>query len=332
MKMKEIPEDIVRIIGDSRSFVVLTHIHPDGDAMGSQLAFADILESLGKKVFRFLEEPVSSLYQFMPGWEKIHTEIADLRSFLKGANGPIAAFSLDCGDCDRLGEHQEELLDVRPFVAIDHHKAHRHYGDFRWIDPHCSSTGEMIYELARELGTRISGECAFNLYVAISTDTGSFRYESTTPRTHRIIADLIECGVRPEVVSGHIHDNFTIQRLKLMELVLATLKLYDSGQFAFIRVTNDMFDRSGASFQDVEGFIDYPRSLRSVKVAAFIKENKNCQVSVSLRSKGELDVAEIAQTFGGGGHRNAAGFRFSGKDVDQIQNEVLEVLRQSLPC
>jgi phosphoesterase RecJ-like protein len=177
---------------------------------------------------------------------------------------------------------------------------------------------------------RVSWECAYNLYVAISTDTGSFRYESTTSRTLRIAAELIDHGVRPEIIAGHLHDNFTIHRLKLMEMVLGTLRLHESGKLAFITVTTDMFDKSGASVQDVEGFIDYPRSLRSVKVAAFLKEGKKRQVSVSLRSKGECDVAEVAQSFGGGGHRNAAGFRFSGKNVEQVYDEVLEALKTAL--
>jgi bifunctional oligoribonuclease and PAP phosphatase NrnA len=328
--MRIIPEELNRTISDFHNFIVLTHIHPDGDALGSLLGFADILESLDKNVFCYLEEPISSLYEFLPDWGKIHTDLQELRRFLGDATGSVAAISLDCGDCDRLGDHQEELLKIHPFVAIDHHKAHRKYGDFRWIESDCSSTGEMVFELAQNLGVPISGNCAYNLYVAISTDTGSFRYESTTSRTLRIAAELIDCGVRPEIIAGHLHDNFTIQRLKLMELVLSTLRLYESGQLAFIRVTNDMFDKSGASFQDVEGFIDYPRSLRSVKVAAFIKERKNCQISVSLRSKGDCDVAEIAQSFGGGGHRNAAGFRFSGKDVDQVQSEVLDALRRAV--
>ena len=200
----------------------------------------------------------------------------------------------------------------------------------RWIEPDCSSTGEMVYELAQVLGADISTTCAINLYVAISTDTGSFRYESTTARTLIIAADLVDRGVRPDEVASHLHENFSFQRLKLMELVLSTLKLYESGQLAFIQVTRDMFEKSGANFQDVEGFIDYPRSLRSVKVAAFMKEGKDCQVSVSLRAKGECDVAEVAQSFGGGGHRNAAGFRFMGKTVDDAQAEVLAALTKAL--
>jgi bifunctional oligoribonuclease and PAP phosphatase NrnA len=330
MKMRKIPEDLSTTIRDIDNFVVLTHVHPDGDALGSLLGFAEIMEKLGKQVFCYLEEPVSSLYDFMPDCVRIHTDLADLRRFIEKADGRVAAISLDCGDCERLGENQEELLKIHPFLAIDHHRAHKEYGDFRWIESDCSSTGEMVYELAQVLGADISRNCAINLYVAISTDTGSFRYESTTSRTLKIAADLVERGARPDEVASHLHENFTFQRLKLMELVLSTLQLYESGQLAFIRVTNDMFDKSGASFQDVEGFIDYPRSLRSVKVAIFIKERKNCQISVSLRAKGECDVAEIAQSFGGGGHRNAAGFRFTGKTVEDAHSEVLAALRKSL--
>jgi len=328
--MRTIPDYLGATIRDIDNFIILTHVHPDGDALGSLLGFADILESLGKRVFCYLEEPVSSLYDFLPDCERVNTELVDLRKFIEEADGQVAAVSLDCGDCDRLGENQQELLGIHPFLAIDHHRAHKKYGDFSWIESDCSSTGEMVYELAQTLGADISTNCAINLYVAISTDTGSFRYDSTTPRTHKIAADLLECGVRPEQVAGHLHDNFTLQRLKLMEMVLSTLTLYESGQLAFIRVTDEMFDRSGASIQDVEGFIDYPRSLRSVKVAAFIKESKNSQISVSLRAKGEFDVAKVAQFFGGGGHRNASGFRFSGKSIEQVHDEVLAALQKAL--
>ena len=328
--MRKIPENLRAIIREIDNFVLVTHVHPDGDALGSLLGFAEILESLGKHVFCYLEEPVSTLYDFLPDCGSVHTDIRDLRRFLEEADGPVAGVSLDCGDCDRLGENQQELLKVKPFFAIDHHRAHKEYGDSRWIESDCSSTGEMVYELAQVLQADISRKCANNLYVAISTDTGSFRYESTTARTHIIAADLIGRGVRPDEIAGHLHENFTLPRLKLMELVLSTLKLYESEQLAFIRVTSDMFERSGAVFQDVEGFIDYPRSLRSVKVAAFIKEKKTGQITVSLRAKGECDVAEVAQCFGGGGHRNAAGFRFSGKTVETVHTEVLAALRRSL--
>jgi phosphoesterase RecJ-like protein len=134
--------------------------------------------------------------------------------------------------------------------------------------------------------------------------------------------------VKPAEISCHIYDNYSVARLKLLELVLTTMTLYASNQIACITVSQEMLRQSGADLQDVEGFIEYPRSLRTAKVAVFIKEGKHGQVSVSLRAKGECDVAEIAKMFNGGGHRNAAGFRFSGKDMEQVRAEVLDALRK----
>jgi phosphoesterase RecJ-like protein len=229
-----------------------------------------------------------------------------------------------------LGREKRELLNLHPFLVIDHHHGHREFGDYRWLDSHRSSTGEMVYELAMELDVTLSYTAAFNIYVAISTDTGSFRYENTSPRTLLIAAELVKCGVRPEEVAGYVYDNFTLQRLRLMEQVLASLELLASDQLAFIMVTNKMLADCGAMPEDTEGFINYPRALRTVKVAAFLKEMREGGVSVSLRAKGGCDVAEVAAGFGGGGHRNAAGFRFPDKGMQEVRKLVLEALSKAL--
>jgi len=328
--MKVVPEEINGIIRQVDNFVLMTHLHPDGDALGSLFALADILEGMGKKVFRYLEDPVSHLYDFLPGCHFGQTDLAALQAFVAAAQGNVAAISLDCGDCDRLGREKRELLNLHPFLVIDHHHGHREFGDYRWLDSHRSSTGEMVYELAMELNAKLSYPAAFNIYVAISTDTGSFRYENTSPRTLLIAAELVKCGVRPEEVAGYVYDNFTLQRLRLMEQVLATLELFASDQLAFIMVTNKMLADCGAMREDAEGFINYPRALRTVKVAAFLKEMPEGGVSVSLRAKGGCDVAEVAAGFGGGGHRNAAGFRFPDKGMQEVRKLVLEALSKAL--
>lgn len=327
---KMIPERIIQDIHGAGNIVLCTHAHPDGDALGSLFGLADILESLGKKVFCLLEEPVSHLYLFLPDLDKVHTSLDEYRAFINDAGEDILAIALDCGDDDRLGKLKEELLQVHPFIVIDHHQSHRDFGTVRWVNPHCSSTGEMVYELALHLDAQITYNCAYNLYVAICTDTGSFRYECTRPRTMQIAAELLEKGVRPEEVGSHLYDNFSQERLKLMELVLATITLCESDQLAFMHVSSGMLEESGAILQDVEGFIDFPRSLRSVKVAVLIKEAQHGLVAVSLRGKGECDVAEVAKHFDGGGHRNAAGFRCQGKTIEQVRQEVKEVLSKAL--
>ncbi len=329
--MKTVPEQILNIVNAASHIILVTHVHPDGDALGSLLGLADILESQGKKVFRYLEEPVSHLYDFLPDCDLAETDMTALERFAEAAGeGNVATISLDCGDCDRLGEAKKDLLAVSPFVVIDHHHGHRAFGDLLWLESDCSSTGEMVYELAQAMGAEVSKKAAFSLYVAISTDTGSFRYENTNARTLRIAADLVESGVRPEEVADKVYDNYTLERLRLMEMVLATLQIFAEGQIGLIHVSAEMFERSGATSGDVEGFVNYPRALRSVRVAVFIKEVNKGMISVSLRAKGDCDVAAIAASFGGGGHRNAAGFRFVDKSMEDVQKEVLEALEKAL--
>jgi len=331
--VKVIPEPILDLLKDASHVVLATHVHPDGDALGSLFAFGDILEAQGKKVFRYLHEPVSHLLDFLPTINFASNDLDAALQFAeqaKAADEKVVAVALDCGDADRLGDAKDTLLTISPFIVIDHHYGHRDFGDYLWLESNCSSTGEMVYELALALGATVSLEAAFCLYVALVTDTGSFRYDSTSPRTLRIAADLVETGVKPDEVAGKVYDNYTLARLRLMELVLATLAVHGEGKIALIYVSADMFERSGAGSDDVEGFIDYPRSLSSVQVAGFIKETEKGTVSVSLRAKGQIDVAAIAAGFGGGGHKNAAGFRFSDKSVEDVQALVLNALNQAV--
>ncbi len=329
--MKAIPEQILTSINRATHIVLVTHVNPDGDALGSLLGLADILEGFGKKVFRYLEEPVSHLYDFLPDSELARTDIADVEQFVDAAGKEnIACIALDCGDEDRLGKEKKKLLGLSPFLVIDHHFGHTAFGDHLWLDHKSSSTGELVYELAAALETAVSLKAAFSIYVAILTDTGSFHYDNTSPRTLRIAADLVEKGVHPEEVAGKVYDNFTLERLRLMEMVLATLQLYVDAQVGVVFVSHEMFIKSGAASGDVEGFINYPRSIQSVRVAVFIKETKKGHVSVSLRAKGSCDVAAVAAGFGGGGHKNAAGFRFVDRSLEDVQQEVLSALKSAL--
>ncbi len=328
-----IPEVIVTHIKDASHVVLATHVHPDGDALGSLFGLGNILEGQGKKVFRYLHDPVSHLYDFLPAKSDISSDLDAALQFVEQAanqGGHVVAIALDCGDAERLGTAKDTLLTISPFIVIDHHRGHRDFGDQLWLESSCSSTGEMVYELALVLEAEVSRSAAFCLYVAIVTDTGFFRYESTSPRTLRIAADLVEIGVRPDEVSNKIYDNYTLARLRLMEMVLATLAVVGDGKIGVICVSEDMIARSGANSDDVEGFIDFPRSLQSVQVAVFIKETEKGVISVSLRAKGAVNVAAIAAGFNGGGHINAAGFRFSGKSIEEVKALVLDAVNGAL--
>ena len=329
--MKPIPEQLLADIRQASHVVLATHVNPDGDALGSLFGLADILRGLGKTVFPYLEEPVSPLYDFIPGSESAKTDIAEIRQFAAGGDaGNVVCIALDCGDAERLGKEKEQLLAISPFLVIDHHHGNTAFGDTLWLDAASSSTGELVYELAQALDAEVSPAAAYALYVAILTDTGSFHYDNTSPRTLRIAADLVEKGVSPEDVAGKVYDNFSLERLRLMQMVLSTLQLHHNEQVGIVHVSSEMFAESGAASGDVEGFINYPRSIKSVRVAAFLKETKKGFVGVSLRAKGSCDVAAVAATFGGGGHKNAAGFRFTDTSLEAVRETVLTALAEAL--
>jgi phosphoesterase RecJ-like protein len=221
---------------------------------------------------------------------------------------------------------------IKPFVVIDHHKNNNGFGNLAWIDSDRSSTGEMVFDLAEALGHTISEKAAVALFAAIVTDTGSFRYESTSAHTFNVARKLVDLGVKPDQVTSHLYDNYTAGRLQLLQQVLATMEIYGGGRVAIIQVTTDMLENTECSLIDTENFINLPRSVTSVKVAVFLKEIGSDIVSVSLRAKDSCDVADVAAQFGGGGHRNAAGFRASMTTLDEVRDRVLSVLLKKFDC
>lgn len=307
----------------ARRVLVVAHVFPDCDAMGSQLALGNILASLGKEVVLFTEEPVSHLLDFLPGCERVVNEIADFTEF-------DCAVALDCGDGRRLGKFQEQLLAISPFLVIDHHSGHEDFGDLRWVEEGLSSTGEMIYELAVALGVELDLDSAICLYAAMAADTGSFIYSSTAARTLAIAGELVALGVKPAEIAARLFDNFSKNRLQLLQMVLASLELYEDERLAVISVSQEQYRLTGTTPEDTELFINYPRSLQTVVAAAFVKEGPEGFIGVSLRSKGDFDVAVVARRFGGGGHRNAAGFKMPGQTIAGVRKKLLPELRARL--
>ena len=317
------PESILEGIHSATDVVLISHVHPDGDALGSLFGLARILEDAGKNVFCFVEEPVSYLFLFLPGADRANSDIDSLKTFIENGGEKVITIALDASDPERLGVYGQDILPLAHTIVIDHHQSHKDYGHERWVDADKSSTGEMVYELVKNLNYPIHYDAAVNLYVAICTDTGSFRYACTSPRTLRIAAELLELGVKPDEMTNLLYDNVNLPRLMLLQRVLSTLELHGNNSIALVTVTADTVKEVKANPDDVEGFIDYPRSLHTVDVAVFVKALKGNTVSVSLRSKGNYDVAKIAEKFGGGGHRNASGFRFDDKSIDEVKDLVL---------
>jgi phosphoesterase RecJ-like protein len=328
--MTKAPESLLKSIRNTSNIVLATHVNPDGDAFGSLLGLAIILEGMGKQVFRFAQEPVPRQYQFFPDSGKIQWDYNALNEFARAAGNDLLLITLDCGDKKRLGDGQVELLKIKPVAVIDHHQGNSGFGNFAWIEPHRSSTGEMIFDLAGELKQTVPLKAANCLYAAILTDTGSFRYESTSAHTFSVVRDLVSLGVKPHEIAGHLYDNYTVGRLQLMQLVLATMEIHEDGKIAVIKVTREMFDKTSTSMEETENFINLPRAIQSVQVAVFLKEAAGEVISASLRAKGGCDLSAVASIFKGGGHRNAAGFRQSGKSLDEVKKSLLTVLKKQL--
>jgi phosphoesterase RecJ-like protein len=327
--------ELVKAVQATGNIVLATHIRPDGDALGSLFGLADILADMGKRVICYLEEPVSDMYGFLPPAARIETDFGAIQTFVDQSGDDILGICLDCGDIGRLGKKGPELRKITPHVVIDHHQGNSGFGDIAWIEPHRSSTGEMIYDLAVELGVaeKLSQEAAECLYTAIVTDTGSFQYDSTSSHTFRVAAHLVDLGVQPASVCQKIYDNASFGGLQLMQLVLATLQTYIDDQVAVIQVSQKMLRTTGTTGEDCQGLINFPRSVGAVRVAVFLKEGnqeKEQYVTCSLRAKGDCDVAKVAAEFAGGGHRNAAGFRMNGHSMEQVRDMLLPLLEQAL--
>ncbi|CAK8712251.1 Phosphoesterase RecJ domain-containing protein [Candidatus Electrothrix gigas] len=328
---------VCQVIASGKKIILATHIRPDGDALGSTFGLAHLLMMLGKEVLCYLEQPITGVYSFLTSNIPIETDfdrVLAFANFAEQSGDGLVAVALDCGDLGRLGDNGNALIRLSPFLVIDHHQGNKGFGDLHWIEPHRSSTGEMIYDLAEELGVAdtLSQEAAQCLYTAIVTDTGSFRYDSTTSRTFAIAGRLIDQGVTPATVCQRLFDNATFGSLHLTQAVLASLQTYLDQQVAVIRVTQQMLEETDTSYEDAEGLVDFPRSVKEVKVAVFLKEGEpgTEQISVSMRAKGDCDVAEVAAQFSGGGHRNAAGCRVLGKTMDEVCAMLIPALEQAL--
>lgn len=317
-------DEIIRVIYNNRNYCISTHTNPDGDAIGSQLGLAHILESLGKSVTLFNRDPTPQIYRFLRGADRILQTPGQNRSF-------EVYFIMDCSDKSRVGDELASQIQSRIIINIDHHVTNQHFADINWVDPDASSSAEMIYLLARRLQATISPEMAECLYTGIFMDTGSFRQSNTSSRTLKIAGDLVELGANPGRVSQEIYGKQSLAKIQLLGMVLNTLEIRADGMLALISVTRDMFNATGTTAEDVEEFVNYPRSIQGVKVGALLREEPIRGIKVSLRSKDSIDVARLASEFGGGGHQAAAGFYLDAalKDAkDRLEEEVRRILNR----
>jgi len=311
-------ERIKDMVKSGKRFLITTHIDPDGDAIGSAFAMYWALETLGKSPLVYLKDQIPYNYEFLPQPKRVVYEIPD------GEFDVI--FVVDCGNLFRIGEGYEQLKDKGNIINIDHHTTNEPFGLINLIDENASSTAEILYRLLTLMNAPMTFEIAVNLYTAIFTDTGSFRYENTNSSAFLICEEMLRHGVEPFYVSKMVHENHPKERFLLLGLVLNTLETYDQGRIAIAHVTEEMFKKTNTTREHVDGFVEYIREIRGVEVAALVRETDNGKYKISMRSKGKVDVANVCTLFGGGGHKNAAGCNIDGT-LEDVKTNIKEVVR-----
>ena len=323
---------LLSLIHDNERFVITTHVRPDGDALGSQLALRSLLEKLGKKVAMINQDPPSFNLSWIPGVNDIEVFTGAMRQREAIAESDVI-FIVDTNSADRIGRLGHAVRNSEAVkVLIDHHPGPEAWFDVVLQRESASSTGELIYELvASEDPSLIDAEMATTLYVAIMTDTGSFRFSSVTPQVHRIIAELLERGgIRPEAIHSALFDNRTVEGLRLLSRSLDTLSLYFDGLLGYMVVAEHMLHETGADIAETEGFVNYVLSVEGVKVALLFTETSK-GTKISFRSKEDVYVHEWAQAMGGGGHRYASG-AFVKKPLDATIRAALKAAPRYLPA
>lgn len=310
---------VVELIEAKRRFAITSHIRPDGDSLGSSIGLYWLLRALDKDVEVIMRDPVPNAYQQLPG-------AADVRVTPGVDPGYHAVFVIECSDITRPG-----LIDLeKQFVVnIDHHSTTALFGSINWIDSTASAVGEMIYNLCKATGVRVTKEIAECVYTALITDTGSFHYSNTTERTFKVASELVRIGVKPAKIAEAVFASYPWSRIELMGAVLSTAKRDESGRVACMRQSLEMARQARASDEDADGFVNYPLTVGEVEAVALLKECEPGVYRTSLRSKGDVNVAKVAEKFGGGGHRNAAGCTLRGS-WEEAETVIVSLLQEAV--
>ena len=296
--------DIRDEILSRQRFLITSHARPDGDSIGSQLAMAFALDALGKTVRLVNADPAPEHYQDFPGMGRI--EIAG-----RAENVDVdAVIVMECSDLARTGVIG---LDDQFLINIDHHAGNRMYGALNWHDESAAACGEMVFDLIQSLGVELTPEIATHIYLAILTDTGSFHHSNITPRTFDICRQTVEAGVNPAVMARRVFDSNSFGKLKLIGALLDRMELVNGGQLAVLYMDDEMLAATGSTHNDTEGLINLPLTAREIQAVVFFKVTGSGDVRVSMRSKYDVDVRKVANEYGGGGHKNAAGFTIDGE-------------------
>jgi bifunctional oligoribonuclease and PAP phosphatase NrnA len=294
--------EITECIQRGEKFVLVTHLDPDADGLCSMLALGRALESGRKAVEMIAGEPLHGSLAAFKGAERLTNRLEG--EFFD------AIIALDCSGFSRMSPQLK--IAGCPLINIDHHRSNDFFGDLDYVEPDASSTAELVWRLIRSLGLPVDDEVARCLFAGVQSDTGSFVFRNTTSESLKFAAEMVQLGARPWEIWRMFHASYRIERLHLLRYALETLEMHEYGKLAFITVTKEMLERSGAAQQDCEQIVEFPRNVEGVEIAAVMRQVGPHLFRFSLRGNGKNDVAELAGRFGGGGHKGAAGFEMEG--------------------
>ena len=317
--------NLTSLIKDSNKILLSTHINPDGDGLGSEIALYHYIKSLNKDCRIINISDLDDKYQFLNKNQII--EVFDLNSHSKWIGSCDCAIIFDIGDYKRLGNISEILKnnDVKR-ISIDHHPSDDSFFDFRCLDITAPATGYLIWQYFKDINFNLTYDIAEGLYTALITDTGSFRYNSTTPDCHKMAKEILESGIKPYDIYASVYEQRTIPQVKLLGSVIDSLKITD--EFASIKITTQMLDQCNANLSDVDGFTDFMRSIKGVEVSFMISQISSSKFRINFRSRGKYIINDIAHYFNGGGHKLAAGATVENSSFDEIETTIINMLNK----
>lgn len=312
---------VIEKINNARSVAVLPHINEDGDALGTCFAFAEVMRRLGKTAVVYVSEIPEKRLEFMGADYVVYDENKTYEHDLCAC--------LDCGDLQRIGKRVKLFNEINNSINIDHHATNTKFADANYVCGGVSAAAEVLYCVFEEMGIKLEKSEAEHLYTAICSDTGSFKYSSTSPKTMRIAAELMECGINFPEIEHKLFDCRSYNAELMSAEVTMGMKIYENGKIAVVTVPDELYEKYGIEVKDAPNMVDIPRCIEGVETAVCIK-HQNGTIRVNLRSNGYADVSKVALMFGGGGHARAAGCNVEAESLEDAEKIIVDALRKVL--
>jgi len=327
-------------IKKNKNFLITTHLNPEGDALGSELAFYRLIRKMGKNAVIINADQLSYGYDFLPGINKIKRFNRKFLAEGESAKGKkndlknirFDCFAiLDCSDLGRCGQVAKINTGNKPILNIDHHISNEKFGEVNWVQPRASSCAEMIFKLYKKLRIPLDRDGAVCLYAGMLTDTGSFRYSNTNRFTHKAVSELLKFNLNTPQIYKNIYENIPYPDMKLLSRILPKMRREAGGRIIWFEIKKNLLRDKRLSFDLSEHILSFARAIKDVEVCVLFKENLGVkdEIRLNFRSQGNVDVNKIASCFGGGGHKTASGATVHGK-IEQVRRKVLAKIKESL--